>query len=137
MSLRDQFVAEFGEPAAVALEKACDGHMAEAGSLHANDDRGSEPFRYVLLACIGYQCLVIERFRQHHDIRPSKESLQSWIVENAKLEEHVGDLPDYLAMVVGAFNPWLSIDTQLEMEQKRAMAEARRADEQEEDDGLG
>lgn len=116
-ALREAFAAHFGEDVAEAIEAASMTHqMSPRGDVqgpHIDDNYGSEPFRYHLLMCIGWHCLTM--FRESHGIRASEADLRDWIVANAELEKHDGDVPDYLSLQTGAYTEWFSIPAQLRL----------------------
>ncbi len=100
-SIRDKFVKEFGEELAEKLEAAAECHRNGVN----DGNKGSDPFKWVLLICIGYQCFEESRFRKFHGIpkKPSYAVLKRWIRDNAELGTHDGDY-DYLSLFCGAYN---------------------------------
>ncbi len=107
MSARDSFVARFGEENAAAVESAARGHWdGDVGGVHHDDDFGSEPFRYWFLLAIGFECVT--RFREDHGIQAAVEDMQDWAKFDGNLAAHDGAIPDYLAMMIGAYNDWIS-----------------------------
>jgi hypothetical protein len=110
MTIRTSFVEHFGEENATKIEEAALMHMAEGPlpvpSVHAKDDWGPDPFRYLFLTCIARDCLT--RWREWHGIKVEYEDLLAWSLEHADLHAHEGDLPDYMAALAGAYNPWIN-----------------------------
>ena len=100
-SIRPLFVNLFGEDQAFAIEKAAEEHDNEV-----HTKRGSDPFKWALLICIGYQCIEVERFRKGHGIKASYMELKEWIREVADLGSHNGDC-DYLALASGKYNQYI------------------------------
>jgi hypothetical protein len=100
-SVRNKFVKEFGEELAGKIEAAASEHDNEA---HPN--RGSDPFKWALLICIGYECLSNPSYRKYHGIRCSWPKVKKWIKENGHLDTHDGDC-DYLSMFCGAYNEYM------------------------------
>lgn len=103
--LRDDFVKVFGESDAQAIEVASWDHK---NGVH--DNKGSDPFRWSLCICIGFQCFEIEEYRKYHGIVTSYESIKQWIRDNAHLENHDGDV-DFLALFAGVYNEYIKEET--------------------------
>jgi len=102
MTTREDFVARWGEDAALALEAAAEEH---ANGIN-DGDRGSDPFKWVLIIVIGYQCAEIPMYRSHHGITtPAWDELHEWMVEEADLGTHEGDV-DYLSLAAGKYEPY-------------------------------
>jgi len=101
-TIRESFVARFGEDDAAAIEEAAEGHL---GGIHDDDDRGDDPFKYLFLGAIGYEC--VGRFSTHHGIAASPEEMQAWALESGDLGSFRGDPPDFLAMLAGAYEGWI------------------------------
>jgi len=100
MGLREKFVARFGEDDAKAIEAAADRHVLKDG---ADARTGSDPFRWALVICIGYQCMEIEGYRKEHNIVSEWIDLQDWIIRNAELKDHDGGF-DAISMFAGTYN---------------------------------
>lgn len=98
MSVRDEFVKRFDERCATRIEQAAEGHK---NGVH--DKKGSDPFKWALAICIGYQCLG--KYAKYHEIYYEEQELKDWIRENAGLAEHDGDV-DYLGVFAGAYDGW-------------------------------
>jgi hypothetical protein len=103
MSLREKFVARFGEDNAAAVEAAGRGHAEE---LIRPDgiDQGSDPFRTWVVFCIGFECLT--KYRVDHGITADSEDLRRFVREEADLRHHDGDF-DALGLLVGAYEDWM------------------------------
>lgn len=107
MSVRASFVARFGEADAKAVESAAWGHTQVDGhGIHDNDNHGSDPFKYAFLTAIGWEC--VGRFREDHGITAATEDMRDWALTEGDLGSHDGDVPDYLAAICGAYEPWLT-----------------------------
>lgn len=98
MSVRERFVADFGEDQAAAIERAAEEHK---NGIH--DNPGSDYFRWALVICVGYDCMKKDPFRQHHGITVPWETLRPWIKEHGQFAEHDGDT-DYLSLMIGVYN---------------------------------
>lgn len=99
MSIRDAFVARFGEDAACAIEDAAVEHRNGVNDCNL----GSDPFKWALLICIGYDCISREEYRAYHGITVGWLELCEWITAEADLGSHDGDC-DYLALLSGAYD---------------------------------
>lgn len=98
---RKKFVKRFSEKEAKRFEKAAEGHSNGVNSRN----KGSDPFKWVLLICIGYQCFEKESYRKHHGIKAKLEHINQFIIEDAELGTHNGDC-DYLSLVAGVYNKY-------------------------------
>lgn len=103
-SIREAFAARFGEGQAALIEAAAEKHANGVNS----ENRGTDPFKWVLLIAIGYQCIEIERYRKYHGITAPWDEVKAWMIENADLASHNGDA-DYLAAFCGAYNEYMGI----------------------------
>jgi hypothetical protein len=103
-SIREKFVNDFGEEFASKLECAADCHANGINS----ENKGSDPFKWVLLICIGYQCFEIKEYREYHGLPniPTYATLKKWIRNNADLGTHDGDC-DNLSLVAGVYTPFV------------------------------
>ena len=101
MTTRQKFVEVFGEEQAQRIEAAAKEH--ENG---VHDNKGSDPFKWALLICIGYQCISSTQYREYHGIKLSWKRVKKWIKENADLGSHDGDC-DYLALFAGKYNEYI------------------------------
>ncbi len=102
MSIRDNFVARFGEEEARRLEWAA----AEHSNGINDQNKGLDTFKWVLLICIGYGCFQKDRFRKYHGIVAPYEDLRYWIKHNADLGSHDGDY-DYFGLLMGTYNEYM------------------------------
>ena len=96
MSIRIEFIERFGEVEAMNIEKAANEHQSSG-------DKGSDPFKWALLICIGYQCMELEGYREGHNIETPWDELKRWIKDYANLDSHTGDC-DYLALLAGTYS---------------------------------
>jgi hypothetical protein len=102
MSIREGFVARFGEADAAAIEAAAREHSNGINSTRT----GSDPFRWAIAIAIGYQCMELGRYRAHHGIVTPWTDLKAWIIEHGNLKDHDGDV-DYLSMFIGTYNEYV------------------------------
>lgn len=102
MSVRESFVRQFGEEDAVSIEKAAREHK---NGVH--DKTGTDPFKWAILICIGYQCFEYESYRKHHGIKASFLDIKRWCIEEADLGSHDGDC-DYISLMTGAYNDFVT-----------------------------
>lgn len=98
--IRPSFVARFGEADAVAIEAAAEKHK---NGVH--DNPGSDPFRWAIVICIGYDCM--SRFREDHGIHAPWDQIQAWIKGEADLASHDGDV-DYMSLLAGTYNEYVA-----------------------------
>lgn len=103
MSVRDAFVARFGEDQAVAIEAAAEEHK---NGIH--DDPGSDYFRWALVIALGYECMSLDSYREYHGITAPWPELNEWIKDNGRLAEHDGD-SDYLSLFTGTYDEYVGI----------------------------
>ena len=101
MSIRQAFVKRFGEREALAIETAANEHK---NGVH--DKQGSDPFKWALLICIGYQCMELGKYRKYHGINAKWPDLKKWIKRSGHLDSHDGDF-DYVALVAGVYNEYM------------------------------
>lgn len=106
-SIRDSFVAHFGEEQATRIEEAALTHTGQAGDVHANDNWGTDPFQYMLLAVISYQCVEKPSYAEHHGITVPFDEFRAWVLAYGDLGSYDGDPPDYISLVLGIFNDWI------------------------------
>lgn len=102
-TIRDSFVARFGEEQADALEAAGNGHR---DTLLEGDKHGSDAFRDAVVIAIGFQCFEVDGYRESHGITAPADDIKAWIREEADLAHHQGPI-DYLAMMAGAYNEYM------------------------------
>jgi hypothetical protein len=103
MSIREQFIRVFGEEQADRIETAAREH----GNGTNDANLGSDPFKWALCICIGYQCMEVDRYRDHHGITAPWEDLKAWMVEHADLGTHDGDV-DYLTAACGGYGEFIT-----------------------------
>ena len=99
-SVRESFVEHFGEEEAARVEAASRSHR----DAHCAHKEGSDPFKYHICICIGFQCMDVHR--GGHGFVASWEELKAWIKEHGELASHDGDV-DYLALFCGAYNEFM------------------------------
>lgn len=104
MSVRESFVAHFGEAEATRVEEASlmhleltplVGEILEPFGL--DQDRremnwGTDPFKWHLRNAITHDCLT--KWRDSHHIHASVEELQAWCKLHGDLDNFDGDDPD-------------------------------------------
>jgi hypothetical protein len=101
MSTRKSFVEHFGEDQATKIEGAAQEHK---NGVH--DKTGSDPFRWAVAICIGFQCLEKESFRAYHGITLPFDDFKTWVIDHGDLANHDGDF-DYLAMLAGVYTDFI------------------------------
>lgn len=115
MSSRESFVRWFGESQARHVENAGEMHLSplllpgisfNLNDAHVNDDRGSDPFRYLFIACIA-NCCFDERYADFHGITVNEQAAKDWCIDQDLVRGHDGDIPDYFAALVGAYDDWM------------------------------
>jgi hypothetical protein len=99
-TIRDIFVKDFGEEEAQAFEQAAIEH---SNGLNSNN-KGSDPFKWVLTIVIGYDCFQKE-YRKYHNITTPTKKIKKWIKDNADLGTHDGDFDATVA--VEDFLEWI------------------------------
>lgn len=104
MSIREDFVKEFGEQTASAIETAAEKHE---NGLHPN--KGNDPFKWALMLAISYQCFEVTSYKKEHKIKPSYARISKWIKDYGNLKDYDGDV-DFLALVSGAYNKYVPKD---------------------------
>jgi hypothetical protein len=104
MSVRESFVARFGESDAAAIEAAAAEHK---NGVH--DEPGSDYFRWAVVIAIGYQCMELAGYREYHGITATWADIKDWIKSDGDLARHDGD-SDYLAVFAGTYNEFVGID---------------------------
>lgn len=107
MSVRISFEKFFGTEQADALVAAAEGHENGINS----ERKGSDPFKWAVLIAIGYQCVEIEGYRDHHGITVPWPEFQAWVKDEADLASHDGDC-DYLALACGTYNEYMPQDAE-------------------------
>ena len=105
MSVREHFVATFGESAAAAIEKAGFGHRDKRDDSLKDRGLGSDPFKCALVFVIGYGC--VSRFAEDHGISIEPAAFKSWVREHGELASHDGDM-DYISVFTGAYNDYVN-----------------------------
>jgi len=101
MSVRDSFVEHFGEEQTKLVEAAAEAHDNE---VHPN--RGTDPFKWVIAICLGFDCLSCKEYMESHDIDLNWEDVEQWIKDHGKLGTHDGDV-DYMAALCGVYAPFV------------------------------
>lgn len=104
-SVRNSFVALFGEEQACRIEAAANEHK---NGIH--DEPGSDPFKWACLIAIGHECISRPRFREHHKIAVPFDEFKAWAVEHGDFASHDGQY-DYIAMFAGIYNEYMKKDT--------------------------
>jgi hypothetical protein len=101
MSCRQSFVEHFGENNAVAVERAAAEHANGPNSTRL----GSDPFRWAITICIGYQCMEVDGYRRYHGFNADWPAVKEWIKRHGNLAQHDGDV-DYIALLAGVYNEY-------------------------------
>lgn len=102
VSIRVAFAKKFGESQAAAIEHAAQGHENGVNSAR----KGSDPFKWALLICIGYECISKDGYRKHHGITAPWAEIKAWIKKHGSLASHDGDC-DYISLMCGAYNEFV------------------------------
>jgi len=102
-TIRTRFVKDFDEQTAVAIEQAAAYH---SDAFYPNQNKGSDPFRWALLMCIGFECMKIEQYRSYHGITPPWQKLNAWIIKYGNFAKHDGGC-DTLAALAGAYQDYI------------------------------
>jgi hypothetical protein len=97
-SIREAFEKKFGEDQAAKIMSAAQGHK---NGVH--DNEGSDPFKWAILICVGYECLG--PYAKNHGITIPESEIKAWAYEHADLRSHNGDY-DYLSAFCGAYDGW-------------------------------
>ena len=100
IDLRARFAARFGEDLAERLEAAIEYHVAR---YPMPLDRGSVPFRFVLVWRIGFGCLLDPAYRRAHGVAAPWADLAEWIRAEADLASYDGT-PDLAGRALGSFD---------------------------------
>lgn len=108
MTVRNSFVDHFGEEQASKVEESALMHLSHVSEGHKHDKWGDDPFQYHLLTCIAFDCFTRDKNRKYHGITVPLEELKAWALEYGDLYLYRGDIPDYLALMVGAYHPWIN-----------------------------
>lgn len=101
--IRGKFVERFGEDQAVAIERAANEH---ANGIN-DENRGSDPFKWALLICLGYECISKDSYREHHGVTAPWDELKAWTKSDADLAAHDGDA-DWLSLLAGVYNEYMA-----------------------------
>lgn len=102
MTIRDNFVARFGEEQAAAIEQAADMHK----DWRSGNEKGSDPFRFAVVICIGFECMSKDSYREYHGITAPWADLHQWIKDHGDLAHHDGDC-DYLTLFAGGYSEYM------------------------------
>jgi hypothetical protein len=105
VSIRESFVERFGADQAVAVFRAAEEH----GNGINNGNLGTDPFKWAITICLGYECMSKEGYREHHGITASWDEIDQWIKDEADLASHDGDM-DYLALFAGVYKDYIAED---------------------------
>lgn len=97
--LYDKFAAQFGEQQADAILSAALAHNNEV-----HNDPGSDHFRWAIAIVIGWEC--VSRFAEHHKITVSQDEFKQFVLDEADLGHHDGDV-DYLGLFVGVYQEYI------------------------------
>jgi hypothetical protein len=101
MSVRESFVAQFGEENALALEAAAREHE---NGMHPN--QGADPFKWTLMLVLSFQCAELPHYQEHHGISLDWPSFQQWIKDHGELASYDGDV-DVLALVCEVYTEYM------------------------------
>lgn len=115
MSIREAFVAKFGEDQAAAIEAAANEHANGVN----DQNKGTDPFKWALLIAIGYQCAEKASYREYHGIAAPWDEVKQWMKDHADLASHDGDC-DYLSLLAGSYNEYMPTSDDEAAKAKRA-----------------
>jgi hypothetical protein len=101
MSVRDSYVAAFGEEQACNLERAAEMHK---NGIH--DKPGSDAFKWACLIAIGHECISRPRFAEYHEITVPQDDFKKWCLEHGELGSHDGEV-DYISLMLGIYNEYI------------------------------
>lgn len=107
-NLRERFVARFGLDLAETIERGIEDHAKKYPMVL---DRGSDPFRFVLVWAVGFECLVDPAFRREHGITVPWADLAAWIRAEADLASYDGTM-DLAGRGFGSFDAILGPHTE-------------------------
>jgi hypothetical protein len=100
-SIRHAFAERFGDDQAEAIYAAAREHR---NGVH--DNEGSDPFKWALLICIGFECMSSDAYRGGHGITAPWDEIKQWIKDHADLASHDGDC-DYITMFTGGYDEYM------------------------------
>lgn len=102
MSISEAFADRFGTEQTTKVVDAANEHR------NGVNDRnlGSDPFKWALLICIGYECLSKDEYREHHGITAPWDEIRQWIKDEADLTNHDGDC-DYICLFAGGYDEYV------------------------------
>lgn len=110
MTIRDKFVEKFSEEEACKIEEAANSHFNGVN----DQNKGTDPFKWVLLMGIGYQCMEVKSFREWHTIITPWDELKQWIKDEADLGTHDGDY-DFLSLLAGVYDEYAGKEEQTDV----------------------
>lgn len=101
------FIERFGDDEAVRFWAAANHHKNGIN----DNNLGSDPFKWVLAICIGYQCAEEESYRKWHGITAPWEEVRQWIIDHGNLATHDGDV-DYISVFTGVYSDFIPTEVQ-------------------------
>jgi len=120
MTKYQEFAEKFGEDNAKVVLLAAHSHRDGTPYTNYGGDTLDDEFRWAILAVIGYEC--ISRFSKNHGFTCNPDEVDGWLrmpEQREWLRAHKGDA-DYLALLCGAYNPYLLDESQqMEMESSK------------------
>lgn len=99
--LQQRFADAFGADQADAVMSAARYH---ADAINGSN-RGADEFRWALALCITHECMSRDEFRAAHKISASWPAIRAWIIREADLGSHDGDV-DPLGLLAGMLNEY-------------------------------
>ena len=102
--VRASFVVQFDKIEAKLIERAAQEHKSGMG---VTAHKGDSPFRWALSVVIGFDCVDVEAFRQHHGITLDPEEFASWCRQHAQLRSFT-DGGDILGMLGSHYQRYLA-----------------------------
>jgi hypothetical protein len=103
MTVRDSFVAHFGEENALAFEAAAEEHE---NGMHPN--KGSDPFQWTLMLVLSYECASKPRYAKYHGITAPWDKVDAWIIEHGHMADYDGDI-DALALFTKTYDRYVEV----------------------------
>ena len=100
-SVRNSFVARFGEEQASLIEAAARKHQ---NGIH--DKMGSDPFKWSICIAIGFQCVENTAYKKYHAITVPFPAFKKWVKTEGHLDTHDGDV-DFIALFAGTYDEYM------------------------------
>jgi hypothetical protein len=93
--------------------------MEDAAEEHSmlgdSKNKGSDPFKWAIVMCIGWDCFKIESYRRYHGFTTDFKYLKSWIINYADLATHDGAF-DALSASIGIYQEYIVVKRKTEIQ---------------------